>query len=76
MKKKWRQNKQLSKKPRTGHSMVNNKIIDFNEKFQVPLIVNGKRLGTTAMDRPHDPNAPLEQVIGCNCDIEHYGVVE
>lgn len=76
MRKKWRQNRSLAKEPRKGHNDVNGVIIDFNEKFIVPLYNHkGKIVSTTPMDRPHDPLAPKEQVIGCNCDIEHFAEV-
>lgn len=77
MKKKWRQNKSLAKKPRKGHSMVNGQIIDFNEKFIVPLYNHkGEVIDNTPMERPHDPNARKEQIINCNCDIEHFAEIQ
>lgn len=76
MKKKWIQNKGLSKEYRRGHDKVHGKSVDFNEKFEVPLIIKrgGKyvQIGVNLMDHPHDPSAPLEQVINCNCDLDIY----
>jgi len=72
MRKKWIQNKGLSKEPRKGHSEVNGVIIDYSDKFKVPLYnKKGIRLRVDNMTGPHDPNAPKEQNIGCSCDIEY-----
>lgn len=74
--KRWRQNRALSKNPRVGHSKVNGMKISMDELFRVPLYEErkGKIIfkGVTWMLYPHDPSAPLEQVIGCNCDIEYF----
>jgi len=74
LKKKWIQNRNLAKKPRKGHSIVNEKIIAFKDFFKVPLykIIKGKetKVGVTMMKFPHDPSAPAEQVIACNCDYD------
>ena len=74
LKKKWIQNRNLAKKPRKGHSIVNGKIIAFKDFFKVPLykIIKGKetKVGVTMMKFPHDPSAPAEQVIACNCDYD------
>jgi len=77
MRKKWRQNKSLSIKPRKGHNEVNGQIIDFNEKFIVPLYNHkGEIIDNTPMSRPHDPEARKEQNINCNCDIEHFAEIK
>lgn len=80
MRKRWKQNKSLAKHPRVGHSEVNGTSVDFDEMFLVPLYkeIKGKfvRIGTTPMSRPHDPNAPLEQIVGCNCDVEHFAEIK
>lgn len=74
IKKKWVQNRNLAKEPREGHSRVNGKVVKFNEYFTVPIykIVKGKnkKAGMTLMKYPHDPQAPADQVIGCNCDYD------
>lgn len=72
MKKRWRQNKMLAKIPREGHALVNGLVIDLDKAFNVPLIINGKKRGSTKMMHPHDLTAPAEQVISCNCDIEYF----
>lgn len=73
MKKTWKQNKELAKEPRRGHSEVNGLTINQNEKFMVPLYnKKGLKINTTPMDRPHDPSAPAEQTIGCNCELEYF----
>lgn len=78
MYKQWRQNKRLSKEYRRGHDKVNGKKIEMDEVFQVPLIVKVKgrfvQKGITPMKHPHDPQAPADQVIGCNCDIVYFAV--
>lgn len=66
IKKRWLHNLSLSKHPRRGHVAQ-----DFQEKliktkFRVKNDATG---GIDLMDRPHDPGAPLEQIIGCNCDL-------
>lgn len=77
MKKKWIQNKSLAKKPRKGHNEVDGQIIDFNEKFIVSLYNHkGQLVKVFPMDRPHDPLAPKEMTIGCNCDIEHFAEIQ
>lgn len=74
IKKKWIQNRNLAKRPRRGHSVVDGTIIDFDDFFKVPLYkeVSGKyiKIATHLMRYPHDPTAILEQVIGCNCDYD------
>lgn len=74
VKKKWIQNRNLAKKPRRGHSVVDGTTVDFNDFFKVPLYVesNGKfiKIATHLMRYPHDPTTVLEQIIGCNCDYD------
>lgn len=74
VKKKWIQNKNLSKKYRRGHSVVNGTTVDFNDFFKVPLYkeIKGRfiKIATHLMRYPHDPTAIAEQVIGCNCDYD------
>jgi len=64
MTKTWLHNRRLSKKPRQEHIDMNGITVNFNDKFKVASATGGFDL----MDRPHDPDAPAEQVIGCNCD--------
>lgn len=74
IKKRWIQNRSLSKNPRRGHDEVNGKIISFDKQFKVPFyrIVRGKRIkeGITMMDHPHSPGAPAVQVVNCSCDYD------
>lgn len=65
MTKTWKHNRQLSKKPRQGHIAMNNITIPKKDKFKVPRETNG----FDYMDRPHDPDAIIEQTAGCSCDI-------
>lgn len=65
MMKTWIHNRSMSKKPRSGHIQLNKKTIPNDEFFQVP----NKTGGYDFMKRPHDPDAPPSQVIGCNCEI-------
>lgn len=62
----WLQNKSLSRVPRKGHGRVNGTTIQKNEKFKV---YREDLKNFDYMDRPHDPDAILEQKIGCSCDI-------
>jgi len=61
----WIHNRGLSKKPRQYHIEMNGVTIWEDEKFKVP---RGDGSGFDYMTRPHDPEAPLGQIIGCNCD--------
>lgn len=62
----WIHNRRLSKHPRLSHMEHNYHTIGDKEKFKVS---SPKRAGFDLMDRPHDIKAPLDQVIGCSCDI-------
>ncbi len=72
MTKTWIQNKSLSKIFRRGHSEVHGTKIPFDHFFLVPLYEEKKGverlMSTTPMKHPHDPTAPLSQVISCNCE--------
>lgn len=75
MVKRWLHNSSLSKTPRKGHLEAHLQTVALDDYFQVPNYIDGKGKaqiykGTTRMSRPHDPNAPAEQVIGCNCDVQ------
>lgn len=75
VKKKWIHNKALSKQPRRGHiQTANRKAINYNDYFKVPLYEEKKgrlvKMGETLMKFPHDPTAPLKQVINCHCDYD------
>lgn len=74
IKKKWIQNRNLSRVPRRGHSVVNNTTVEFNDFFKVPLykVEKGRdvRTGFNMMRYPHDPTAPIKQKANCNCDYD------
>jgi hypothetical protein len=80
MLKEWRQNKNLSKDPRPGHSAVNGKRVPISGKFIVPLIVKKKgkwvKLGENLMNFPHDPAGKPDQIIGCNCDVIYIMIIK
>jgi hypothetical protein len=64
MVKTWIHNRSLSKVPRKGHLQMHNKTIPLDGFFQVPR----KDQGYDFMSRPHDPDAPADQNIHCNCE--------
>jgi hypothetical protein len=75
----WVHNRGLSKTPRLGHMEVASKTmsspIPIRHYFDVPMYYDsgrnkGKLRARHRMIGPHDPSAPPEQVIGCNCDIQ------
>lgn len=59
----WRHNSRLSKVSREHHMAMDGVKVPFNESFVLP---NGVR-----MKHPHDPSAPPEEVINCNCEAEY-----
>jgi len=65
MAKTWKHNRKLSKKPRLSHVAMDGVTIPISEMFKVDREHDS---GYDIMTRPHDPNAPAEQVIGCSCD--------
>ena len=73
-KKKWIHNRSLSKEPRRGHQQLDGKTIEINDSFKVPnyKMKQGKLVldGYNLMKFPHDPDAPADQVISCNCDYD------
>ncbi len=68
MKKTWIHNPRLSRKPRLHHVEMNGHSIPLDEMF----LVGNEKGGSTSMRYPHDPAAPPEQVISCNCDVEYF----
>jgi len=70
----WIHNSSMSKEPRRGHQKLDGKSIGMNESFKVEnwKIVKGRpvKTGVDMMKHPHDPDAPSEQVIQCNCDYD------
>ena len=65
MVKQWIHNRQLSKVPRETHMAMHKKTVPANTMFKVPR----KEGGFDLMRRPHDPDAPADQVCGCSCDV-------
>ena len=70
----WRHNS-IAAVPRHGHQEVNGTVKDWGRMFSVPVYhkKGGRwvKIRTDRMDRPHDPDARPDQIIGCNCDIEY-----
>jgi len=58
----------IAKKPRQGHLSLNGITVGVHEKFKVEREDSS---GFDFMDHPHSDDAPPEQVIGCNCDIDY-----
>ena len=65
MMKTWKHNRSLSKNPRISHMELNNVTIKDSEKFKVG---RDDGSGFDFMLRPHDPEAPPGQNIGCSCE--------
>lgn len=72
MMKTWLHNRRLSKKPRKTHVAMNRITIPVQEKFKVD---REQEPGYDMMDRPHDPDAPAHQVIGCSCDVVYKAIL-
>lgn len=70
VKKIWFHYPSLSKVPRRGHGQQNRRTVGFNDLFKVSNYEGNKRKGINLMRFPHDPEAPAEQVINCNCDYD------
>lgn len=76
IRKSWIHNPSLSIEPRKGHGMMARlKPKRLEETYNVPIYkkIKGRliRMGFEEMRYPHDPNGSAENVIGCNCDLEH-----
>lgn len=65
MMKTWKHNRSLSKVPRKEHMEMDGETVPANKFF----LVYNKAGQLDMMDRPHDPEAPAGQSIGCNCDV-------
>ena len=59
--KQWRRSGKLHS--RWNHDLIDGQVVGAREKFSVP----NPGGGIDKMDCPHDPNAPVEQVIHCGC---------
>lgn len=62
IRKRWVHNKRLSEQPRPHHMAIDGQTVKWDEHF---VLGNGFR-----MRYPHEPGAPPEEVIGCNCDFD------
>lgn len=71
MSKTWIHNSSLSKIPRPEHMALNGVTVPRDGRFKVALPSGG----FTMMRYPHDPDAPLEAVIGCSCDCKYKAVL-
>ncbi len=74
--KKWIHNPTLSAEPRPHHMQMNGRMIKGTVPFSVRRKIKKKgrwvQVGWTKMMRPHDPTAPPDQVINCNCDVDYF----
>ena len=59
--KQWRRSGKLHS--RWNHDLIDGQVVGAKEKFSVP----NPGGGIDKMDCPHDPSAPIEQVIHCGC---------
>ena len=69
----WHQHTSLARNPRENHNAVDGITLPIDAYFQVPRMqwVKGKGLavtGMTMMLHPHDPSAPVDQVVSCSCE--------
>lgn len=76
----WHHHPRLSKKPRSGHRMIDGQERPLNTPFRVPELKRSRNYGTSLggyiyMMHPHDPSAPAEQTIGCHCDVSYIAVI-
>lgn len=73
--KRWIHNRSFSKEPRPHHQQMDGRTIEGSKQFAVRHKVKRKgrwvQIGWTRMMRPHDPTAPADQVISCNCDLDY-----
>lgn len=76
MYKRWIHNKSLSIEARPHHEQMDGRTKPGSEPFAVRRKVKKKgrwvQIGWTRMMRPHDNNAPADQVINCNCDVDYF----
>lgn len=74
--KRWIHNRALSKEHRPHHAQMHGRTVEGSKEFAVRRKVKKKgrwvQIGWTRMKRPHDPSAPSDQVIGCNCDLDYF----
>jgi len=74
--KRWRHYPSLSKVPRLGHHLADGQEVGLEERFSVPehVMERGRWVPTgrtILMLHPHDPAAPLGEVVSCHCAAEY-----
>lgn len=72
----WRHHPGLSKEPRGNHALIDGQRRALNTPFLVPRWqwVRGRGLsntGITIMQHPHDPSAPVDQIVSCSCEVDY-----
>jgi hypothetical protein len=72
----WVHHPSLSKNPRENHAALNGKAIPIDAHFSVPRTqwVKGRGLIVTSMTmmlHPHDPSAPVDQIVSCSCECTY-----
>lgn len=67
MAKRWLHNPKLSRKPRPHHAEA-----EVEYKDGIPVNENFVLSTGVSLRYPHDPKAPIEEVAGCNCDVEYF----
>lgn len=65
VRKRWKHNDSLVRKPRPGHKALDGATVGLHESFTVQT-----PRGPVQMMHPHDPMAPAGEVIGCQCDYD------
>lgn len=90
--KRWKHNTHLVTEPRPGHLELDGKVVDMDKPFRVKQYrqagskQSGKNKGRPKwvatggvidLMHPHDPKAPPEEVIACQCEVDYlFQVVE
>ena len=71
----WRHHPGLSKEPRGNHALIDGQRRPLNSPFLVPTAKRGKGGWAwgipTLMQHPHDPSAPIDQIISCHCECDY-----
>ena len=68
----WIHRPHLSQEPRENHAMMNNRRVELQDRFGVPVLdKNGTVVDVVWMDHPHDPDAPPQEVINCKCTVKY-----
>jgi hypothetical protein len=68
----WVHHPHLSRtEPREGHAMADGQSRGLGDPFSVPLVEKGTVRGHLSMAHPHDPAAPVGEVISCHCECDY-----